>query len=235
MSVSDTVVRDLHHRLNHIAELENQIARGPRAVQAAQMQLDAAIEALQQCRNSIRERRMDADRKQLQQRERENKIQDLESKMNASKNNREYQMLKDQIAADKQATSVLSDEIFEALEEVDALQSSTIGLEDRVKMAEAEKAKIIANVEKRLTDLRQDLQKATQNLSAIEAELPDDFSKDYKRLISVRGPDALCELDGKSCGGCNTNLPPGILDKLRMGKPTICPSCGRMMYRAENG
>ncbi|AMV35522.1 Putative zinc ribbon domain protein [Pirellula sp. SH-Sr6A] len=234
MSVSDSVVRNLHHRLNHIAELESQIARGPRMVQSAQLQLDASVEALQKCKNTIRERRMDADRKQLQQRERENKIQDLESKMNASKNNREYQMLKDQIAADKQATSVLSDEIFEALEEVDALQSSTIELEERVKLAEAEKAKVMANVEKRLVDLRQDLQKANQDLAAIVSSLPQDFAKDYQRLVSARGPDALSELDGQSCGGCNTNLTPGILDKLRMGRPTICPSCGRMLYRAEN-
>ena len=56
--------------------------------------------------------RVEADSKQLQMKEREEKIVNLQGKLNAAKENREYQALKDQIAADKQANVVLSDEIL---------------------------------------------------------------------------------------------------------------------------
>jgi hypothetical protein len=46
---------------------------------------------------------LEADRKQLQQREREAKIYEWQGKLNAATNNREYQTIKEQIAADTEA------------------------------------------------------------------------------------------------------------------------------------
>jgi predicted nucleic acid-binding Zn-ribbon protein len=234
MSVSDSVVRQLHQRLMQVADLQSQIDRGPRQNLAAQSQVDAAKVALQKCKDTIKQKRMEADRKQLQQRERENKLHDLTGKMNAAKNNREYQALKEQIAADTQANSVLSDEIFETLEGIDSLQASIRGLEEKVKFAEAERDKVAANVEQRLGVLRAELERVQSELSVMESSLPPDFSIEYKRLIGTRGIEALSPIDGQSCGGCYTNVPPKVLDKLRMGQPCLCPSCGRLLYRPES-
>ena len=41
------------------------------------------------------------------------KLDDLQAKLNMAQSNKEYQLLKDQMAADKQANSVLADEILE--------------------------------------------------------------------------------------------------------------------------
>ena len=74
---------------------------------------------------------MAADQKQLQLKAGEEKIKDLKRKLNAAASNREYQILKEQIAADEMANSVLEDEILEALEKIDQFQA---------KIAEAEAA-----------------------------------------------------------------------------------------------
>ncbi len=75
--------------------------------------------------------------KQLQLREREARIKDLQVKLNTCSSNREYQALKEQIAADQQANSVLSDEILEALERIDVLQAEFTKIQaDRDKAAE---------------------------------------------------------------------------------------------------
>ncbi len=50
------------------------------------------------------------------------RIVDLEGKLNTAASNREFSLLKEQIAADEQANSVLSDEILEALEQLDLMQ-----------------------------------------------------------------------------------------------------------------
>ncbi|MFY7876243.1 MAG: zinc ribbon domain-containing protein, partial [Pirellula sp.] len=211
MNVSDTLVRALHQTLLQIAEIKSQIERGPRQIKAAQIQVDSAKDALQKCRDTIKQKRMDADRKQLQLREREAKIHDWEGKMNSATNNREFQAIKEQIAADTQANNVLSDEILEILEENDSLQISLKDYEEKLKLIEADKVKIDSTVAKRIATLKEELLRVEGNLAGTEKQLSTDFMVDYKRLVSSRGEDAMASLDDASCGGCNTGLTPRIL------------------------
>ena len=233
MNVSDSVVRNLHQLLVQIAEIKSQIERGPKQIKAAQTQVDTAKDALQKCKDTIKQKKMETDRKQLQLREREAKIHDWEGKMNSATNNREFQAIKEQIAADTQANNVLSDEILETLEEIDSFQASSKEYEEKLKLTEAEKVKTDSNVAARIVTLQQELIRVEGNLATVEAQLTPEFKVDYKRLVSSRGADAMAQLEDVSCGGCNTGLTPRILDKLRMGNPFICPSCSRLLYRPE--
>ncbi|MEQ1828951.1 MAG: C4-type zinc ribbon domain-containing protein [Pirellula sp.] len=233
MNVSDSVVRTLHQTLVQIADIKTQIDRGPKQLKAAQAQVDAVKDLLQKCKDSIKQKKMEADRKQLQLREREGKIHDWEGKMNSASNNREYQAIKEQIAADMQANNVLSDEILETLEEIDSLQSNLKDLEEKLRLTEADKVKTDASVAQRIDTLKGELVRVEGNLAAAEKDLTPEFQVDFKRLVNSRGEDGMAALDDVSCGGCCTGLPPRILDRLRMGQPIPCPSCGRLLYRAE--
>jgi len=233
MYLSDTIARNLHQHLVQIADMKAQIDRGPRQVKAAQLQVETAKVTLQKCKDSIKQKKMDADRKQLQLREREAKIRDWEGKMNAAKNNREFQAIKEQIAADSQANSVLSDEILEILEEIDSLQIEFKGMEEKLKLVEADKVKTEATVFKKLEGLKVDLERVEGSLALLEKDLPAEFMVQYKRLVTNRGEDSMAALDDVSCGGCYTGLPPKILDSLRKEQATPCPSCGRLLYRPE--
>ena len=233
MIVSDSVVRNLHQHLVQIADMKTQIERGPRQVKAAILQVETAKESLQKCKESIKQKKMDADRKQLQLREREAKVHDWEGKMNAAKNNREFQAIKEQIAADTQANSVLSDEILEILEEIDSLQINSKGFDEKLKLIEAEKVKTESNVAQKLAVLNQDLERVEGSLAGLEKQLTPEFLVQYKRLVSNRSEDSMAPLDDVSCGGCYTSLPPKILDSLRKEQAISCPSCGRLLYRPE--
>ena len=233
MNVSDSVVRNLHQHLVQIAEMKTQIERGPRQVKAAIMQVDSAKDSLQKCKGAIKQKKMDADRKQLQLREREAKVHDWEGKMNAAKNNREFQAIKEQIAADTQANSVLSDEILEILEEIDSLQIDSRGFDEKLKLNEAEKVKTELSVAQKLAVLSVELERVEGNLAVLEKGLTPEFLIQYKRLVSNRSEDSMAPLDDVSCGGCYTGLPPKILDSLRKEQAISCPSCGRLLYRPE--
>jgi len=233
MIVSDSVVRNLHQHLVQIADMKTQIERGPRQVKAAILQVETAKESLQKCKESIKQKKMDADRKQLQLREREAKIHDWEGKMNAAKNNREFQAIKEQIAADTQANSVLSDEILEILEEIDSLQINSKGFDEKLKLIEAEKVKTESTVAQKLAVLNQDLERVEGSLAGLEKQLTPEFLVQYKRLVFNRSEDSMAPLDDVSCGGCYTSLPPKVLDSLRKEQAISCPSCGRLLYRPE--
>ena len=233
MNVSDSVVRNLHQHLVQIAEMKTQIERGPRQVKAAILQVDAAKDALLKCKEAIKQKKMDADRKQLQLREREAKVHDWEGKMNLAKNNREFQAIKEQIAADTQVNSVLSDEILEILEEIDSLQIALKGFDEKLKLTEADRVKTESNVAGKLAVLKVELERVEGNLAGLETQLTSEFLVQYKRLVSNRSEDSMAALDDVSCGGCYTGLPPRILDSLRKEQAIVCPSCGRLLYRPE--
>jgi|688.fasta_scaffold17754_8 predicted nucleic acid-binding Zn-ribbon protein len=233
MPVVDSTIRRLHEILLLAADIRGQIERAPRQLKAAQMALQAAKDAVQGCKDSIKKNRMEADRKQLQQRQYETKLYEWQGKLNAAANNREYQAVKDQIAADTQANSVLSDEIFEILEGIDSLQIKLADLERVCKMTEEDSGKAESRIAERLVVLKRDLERVEGELKEAEAALPEDFAAIYHPLVKTRGEEAFAPLDERSCGGCNTGLPPRIIDQLRMGNPIACSSCGRWIYRPE--
>ena len=123
MSVAVTIatLRTLHRIHRQLEDLDERLAAGPRRVSARASMLQAAEAARAAAQDDLTKARMTADQKQLQLKTSEGKIRDLEGKLNACKTNREYQLLGEQIAADRMALKVLEDEILEALERVDAL------------------------------------------------------------------------------------------------------------------
>ncbi len=234
MSLQIELIRQTHRLLRQRADIEGQLERGPKQVKAAQLQVDAANDALNSTREQIKQKRMEADRKQLQLREREQRVLHMESQLNAAKGNREYQTLKEQIAAERQANSVLSDEILEALESVDSISANVDGLVTKLAACELEKKKVADSVQHRLDVLSSELKRVQEELASSISQLSGDFVAELKRQISSRAEEAMAELDGNSCGGCYTNLNAQILDRLQMNYPINCPSCGRTIYSPEN-
>ena len=175
---------------------------------------------------------MDADRRQLQLRERENRIASLEGKMNAAKENREYQTLKEQIAADKQANNVLSDEILELLEQVDEVTAKIEPAQQQIKLAEADAVETEKKVLERMKQVEGDLGRVMSELAGVEGGLDGDFKRDYERLISLRGEDGIAGTEGNCCGGCYQMLTPQLLDRLANHFSVVCPSCGRFLYQS---
>ena len=233
MPVNDSTVRRLHEILLQVADIRGQIERGPKQMKVAEAKAQQARDSVAACKDQIKKNRMEADRKQLQQRQYESKLYEWQGKLNGATNNREYQAIKDQIAADTLANSVLSDEIFEILESIDSLQSKLVGLEGELKTIEEDSTKVLARIQERIGVLQGELVRFEGDLKKAEADLPEDFAAIYHPLVKTRAEEAFAPLDDRSCGGCNTGLPPRVVDQLRQGHPVPCSSCGRWLYRPE--
>ncbi len=79
------IIRRLHRILRQQADIRSQLERGPRTIRAAHANLANVTKEVTDHKELIKQKRMDADRKQLQLRGRESKIFELEGKMNISK------------------------------------------------------------------------------------------------------------------------------------------------------
>ena len=123
IDVSPQLLRTLHRIHQQRADLQGQLRRIPMQLAAVQATVDEAQAAVDAAAATLKKARMTADEKQLQLQSREAHVADLQRKLNTAASNKEFSMLKDQIAADEQANNVQNDEIFEVLERIDVLQS----------------------------------------------------------------------------------------------------------------
>ncbi len=234
MTVTATALRELHRIHRQITDLKSQLERGPKQIQIAEGLLARLETALTEVKDALKQTRLLADSKQLQLREREERIKDLQIKLNTCQSNREYQALREQIAADQQANSVLSDEILEALEKMDVLQADLTKTQADHDQAAASLQEVRSKCEGQQSRLSAELQRVTQELAAAERALPADFKADYDRISRARGENALAQVDDGVCSSCYHLLTTQTINELMQSKPVFCKSCGALLYLPEN-
>jgi len=230
VAVAAGTLRTLHRMHRQLADLADQLAAGPRAVAARTRQVQAADAKKTAAADELKKAKVAADQKQLQLKSAESKILDLEGKLNACKTNREYQTLRDQIAADRMATKVLEDEIIEALERIDTLKPAVPAAEAEIDTARKGLAEAEAKMRAEGGRLEAEVTRVRAGLATAEKDLPDDIREKYDRVVKQKGADAMAAVESETCGGCYQQITGNMLSEVMLGKIIACRSCGRLLY-----
>jgi predicted nucleic acid-binding Zn-ribbon protein len=234
MSITAEALRELHRIHTQLGDLRERLARGPKQVLARESNVKRLEEALAKAQADAKATRVSADQKQLSLKSGEAKIADLQVKLNGAKTNREYQALKDQIAADEMANSVLADEIIEGLDKIEEMQRLVVEAQQFVAQAKEELGKARTTLESQQSIMQADVARLDAELTTAEAKLPDEFREAYQRIAKVKGSDAMAQIENDSCGGCNQRITPQRLNELRLQRVVVCTSCGRLLYLPED-
>jgi predicted nucleic acid-binding Zn-ribbon protein len=234
MTKTVDALRTLHRIHRQMADLKDRLERGPRQVRAGHQAVERTEHELTTAKETYKRTRMESDGQQLQLKQREAKIDDLQRKLNECNSNAEFKILKDQIAAEKQANAVLEDEILDKLERLDELQHKTHEAEQRLVKTREELQKTQQRVEGEHGKLQSELERVKAELQQTEASLPTDFKADYDRIVRARGEEAMAPVDGETCGGCNTILTPQVMNELYLSKMVFCKACGCLLYLPED-
>ncbi len=233
-SNSAELLRKLHRLHRQINDLQGQLDRGPRQAKAGAAAVVQCEQALLDAKENLKLARLAADEKQLQLKSREQRVSDTQAKLNTASSNREFDALKEQIAADKQANEVLSDEIFESLEQLDVLEAEVTKKERELVQRGEDQASLEQQITERTGRLTPELERVQAELSEAEAELPEAMRQEYRRIIAARGEDGLAPVDGESCGGCYQTLSPQVMNQLYLSNYVVCASCGAWIYLPED-
>ncbi|MDP6556857.1 MAG: phospholipase [Pirellulaceae bacterium] len=233
MTVTGEALRELHRIHRQLADLRSRIERGPRQIKAGESSVRKLKLETEQAKESLKRARMTADEKQLHLKSREDRIEELRTQLNGASSNKEFQTLKNQIAADEQANLVMQDEVLEALEKIDELAGKLTAGNDSLTTVQVETAKISKRVEGEQGNLESELRRVQTELLEAEENLPEEIRNDYHRMAKARGEGALSQVDGEVCGGCFQTLTAQMMNLLYLSKPIFCPNCGAMMYLAE--
>lgn len=232
MSETNQGLKALHEVHQRLQTVQEDLARGPRQIQARKLSVDKKKAELETQRQALKQSKVTADQKNLQLKTNESKINDLRAKLNIAASNREYEILTGQIAADTMANSVLEDEILEALTKIDQVQMEVKRVEQDVAAAEAELTKLQAEVSAREAGLRQQADAFQAEVAAAEKFLPNDIVLQYRRAVAAFGADALAAVENRFCSNCNLQLTSQKFLELRGGKWMFC-GCGRLLYTVE--
>jgi predicted nucleic acid-binding Zn-ribbon protein len=233
MATLTELLRTLHRIHRQVADLRDRMERGPKQARAAEANVKKAEADLAASKDAYKQAKMASDEKQLQLKQREAKLKEYEAKLFAAQSNKEYQLLKDQIAADKQANSVLADEILEALDRLDQLQAVIKTAEGNLAKVKDEYTKVRQRVEEQQQGLESELARVSAELKASEDQIEGDFKDNYQRLARSMGADALAAVENECCGGCGHTLTAQTMNVLSLDKPAFCKSCGRLLYVPE--
>jgi predicted nucleic acid-binding Zn-ribbon protein len=99
-NVSLDVLRTLHRLHRQLTDLRERQDRGPKQIRATEANVKHREEEVATLREELKTTRKTTDQKQLQLKANEAKILEFRRKLNAATSNREYQIFKEQIAAD---------------------------------------------------------------------------------------------------------------------------------------
>jgi uncharacterized protein len=232
--VTTETLRKLHRIHGQLQDLHERLDRGPRLAKAHQSNLERLEAQCAEVQAKAKAMRVNTDAKQLQLLSNETAVQRRRGQLREAKDNREYQALVDQIAADEMTNSVLADEILEAMERVDEVNRKLATAQAALAKGKADADKTAAECRGQEPLIRGDIERLEKELHQDEKELPDSFRAIYHRLTKAKGGDALAPIIGEYCGGCNQHVPTNMCNDLVLNKPIFCLSCGRLLYVPEN-
>lgn len=233
-SVTADTLRRLHRLHEQLRDLNERLERGPRVSAAHANNLARLETELAEAQAKAKELRIKTDEKQVLLKAGEANVEKRRRQLREANDNREYQALLDQIAADQMANSVLEDEILESMEKLDRYAAKVKECEHAVARSREDAARIAREWEKEAPLIRGDLERLDGELRQVETDLPGDFRDLYRRLTRAKGSDALAAILGEFCGGCNQHVPLNMVNAVMLGKPVCCKSCGRLLYIEED-
>lgn len=234
MSVPTATLRTLHRIHRQLADLNSRLARGPKQIAFGEANIEKLDAAVQAAKEEVKKSQLLTSQKELQLKEREGRIEDIRTKLNAASSNKEYQLLVEQIAADEQANSVLSDEILELFDKTEALQSVVVDKEAEREKGGEDFAKLKAKIENERGSLEADVERLSTESAELEATIPPELKQDFRRIVGTRGEDGLACVEGEFCGHCNQMINPQMFNELLMEKMVLCKSCGAILYLPED-
>jgi predicted nucleic acid-binding Zn-ribbon protein len=167
-------------------------------------------------------------------RECDNEIKKLEERLNAVKNNAEYQATLLQIESVRTDRNRLEEEGLALIDNIETLKAEVEAAGSARREAETVFAEFVEKAEALQADRRGELDRVRAGRDALLAEVPAELMAKYERLFDARDNLAVCAVEGMTCTGCYTSIQPNLFVKLHGGSSVVqCSSCQRILYLPE--
>ena len=221
----------LHGLLQQFADAETAFADGPRSIRIAEKHVAKAEQQIEDQKATIKQTRKAADELNLKLKTKEAELKKYEGQLNTATSNKEFDIVKGQIANVGVERAELENAAFEAMEEIDAAQAILKTLETELKTCRQTTATVKAEVEAGKSGLEASLESLKLQIEVAEKVIPaGEGLSAYRRLRIANGPGALAGVEDDFCDGCNCKVTNQDLVRIRMGEFLRCRECNRGLY-----
>jgi hypothetical protein len=188
----------------------------------------AALEAIQE---AIKKTRLEANKGELEVKQKDAEIHKARVTLNTVKTNQEYAVIKEQIARHEEERGKIEDSVLQYLEEIDQL-------EERRKAAQkalSDQEKILARKESELAGVLAGIDAKVAAHRAQRAQLAQAVDRDhlelYERILGHLQDFAISAVKDLVCQGCFTAVTRQDITVLMLGQELMqCRSCGRLLF-----
>lgn len=207
------------------SELDRGLEGANRLLAEAKAAVEAAHKASQEAKAAVHRREMDL-------KQREQRISDLNGKLGGATSNKEYQSLVVEIGAIRAENGRIEEQILLAMDESEARDRDEEAA--RTKLRETERIHQAAadEVARRKAEFEAELAASRRARDEVAAQIPAEALRVYERIRSgnKRTGVAVAPVHGEYCQGCQMSVTAQELADLVNGKRlVICRSCQRIL------
>ena len=148
------------------------------------------------------------------------------------KKNNEYQAMLAEIAGNRSKIGSLEEEL---LVRFDKLEELKVEAEKVKKHNAAELRAARSEFEELLSfskSVKAEIAKMAAERPGLAAKVPDEYLRDYERLLKGKdGSAPVAKVDNGCCGNCHMRVTLQTITELEKGKVVHCDNCQHMLYR----
>ena len=231
-------LRDLQEADQELRRLQSRKTAQDRSVRIRAEQIESHqqhIEALRKKRHDVR---VKADLKELEVRQKRADIERLKGQQLQIKDNRQYQILQNEIKFAELAIGKLEDDILNDYEDIETIDRELAQAQEELKQHQQELEALRLQCEAKKDTVDAEIQTCRARRNEIAATLPSDAVRQFDRIADRLDGEALAavvldEIEGTYvCTGCNMSVTQNTYVQLRgrIEKLVTCPNCTRILY-----
>jgi len=249
METEAKVQMDVIEHLIRLQEIDRKRDRLQKKLDQVPIRLREHTDAIARLETSIAEQeqlmrvaRTEADRIELDVKAREERREKLKTQMNAPKlSNREYDVIREELAGVLADVNSLSDRAIKALEKAGEAEAALAKLKEELRTARETYEAARSQLEGSLTDVREQLAKHDQERATAQ-QPPVEALAIYER-VRTKHKDALATVEGTidrvagrigtdlHCAACHMSVTANdAIQVLARKKVVQCKSCVRILY-----
>ena len=228
----DSRALQLRHRRAHLPQ-----AAVVAELQASKKTTDDAVRDARITRDDLErvQKKADADVEAVKTRRRRDQERMDSGAISSAK---DLERMQHELATLDRRISVLEDEELEVMEQLEEAQASVTRLEAELAEITEKLAVAVDSVDVETSKIDGELAGVAEERTPALEGIPDDLLALYSRLSEKMGVGA-AELRARRCGGCNLQLDPAEISRIRglaADEVVRCEECSRILVRtAESG
>lgn len=192
---------------------------------------------LEAARQKAKQLKIEVDKKDLELKSNEEKINKLKTQLNTVKTNKEYSLLTSEIKSAKADNDIIEDVILNLFNQNESVQKEVSDIEIQIKDETGRMGILSAKIDGEIAVMKIEIEAAIKTRSEGVSRIDSDTRSKYEKIISNKSDRVALVCvnefsDGNyTCQGCNMDVTPQQVNELMKHKEIICcKSCMRILY-----